>query len=153
MRRLVIISALSAALVAAAPAAGATLMARTCTTSCSTFQAGGKGWLSITGNGAEWGSISSGTIWVRDRTGNSDPRKWVHGTNLSWTFIGDDGWRVSSKYAMTISASTKFWIKLQGPGIQICDVVDGTGAISGTGKYTLNNHQRAWPSTATSLQF
>ena len=153
MRRFVFISALLAALAAAAPAAGATLMASTCTSSCSAFQASGKGWVSVVGNGAEWGSIGSGTIWVRDRTGKSDPRSWVHGSGLTWKNIGDDGWRVSSTHSMTISASTKFWIKLQGPGIQICGVFDGSGMIAGTGTYSLNNHSHAWPGSPISLQF
>ena len=78
----------------------------------------------MVGNGAESGSpLKSGTIWLRDRTGQQNPKSWVHGTGSSGSSIGDDGWKVTgSKHSMTISASTKFWIKLQGPGIQVCGV-------------------------------
>ena len=54
---------------------------------------------------------------------------------------------------MTISASTKYWIKLQGRGIKVCGVVDGSGTISGSGTYTLNGHKHSWPGQTTRLQF
>jgi hypothetical protein len=153
MRRLAFITALIAALVVATPASAATLMAAKCTNSCSAFQANGKGWVSVVGNGAEWGSISSGTIWVRDRTGKGNPKSWVHGSGITWKNLGRDGWKATSKHPMTISASTKFWIKLQGPGIQVCGVFDGSGAIAGSGKYVLNNKTHSWPGHSTRLHF
>ena len=82
MRKIVILTAVLAALAAAAPASGATLMAKACHTSCSSFSADGSGTVSIVANGAEWGTMSSGTIWMRDRTGNGNPRNWVHGKGL-----------------------------------------------------------------------
>jgi hypothetical protein len=153
MKRIAFILTLAVAVAAAAPATGAVLLAKRCTSSCSQFQATGKGWLSVVGNGAEWGTIGSGTIWVRDRTGSSNPKNWVHGTGLKWTSIGDDGYRVTSSHSMTVSASTKFWIKLQGPGINVCGVFDGSGAISGSGKYALNGRSHSWPDSPTDLHF
>jgi hypothetical protein len=153
MRKIALITALAAALAAAAPASGATLLAKACRTSCSSFSASGSGAVSIVANGAEWGTMASGTIWMRDRTGNSNPRNWVHGKGLHWKYLGRDGWKVRSSYQMTISASTKFWIKLQGRGIQVCGVFDGSGTIWGSGTYTINGHKHSWPGSNTQLQF
>jgi hypothetical protein len=153
MRKIVVITALVAALAAAAPASGATLLAKACRTSCSSFSANGSGAVSIVANGAEWGTMSSGTIWMRDRTGRGNPRNWVHGKGLHWKYIGRDGWRVSSSYLMTVSASTKFWIKLQGRGIKVCGVFDGSGTIAGSGTYSVNGHKHRWPGATTHLQF
>jgi len=153
MRRIVFITALIAALAAAAPASGATMLAKACRTSCSEFTADGSGAVSIVANGAEWGTISRGIIWVRDRTGKSNPRNWVHGKSLHWKYLGRDGWKVTSTKSMTISASTKFWIKLQGPGIHVCGVFDGSGTISGSGTYTVNGHKHSWPGHTTRLYF
>jgi hypothetical protein len=154
MRRIVFILTLLAALAAAASASGAVMLAKSCHNTCSTLQAGGKGWLSVVGNGAEWGTISSGTVWVRDRTGKSDPRKWVHGSGLTWKSIGDDGYRGTSKHSMRLrSGGQKFWIKLQGPGIQVSGVFDGSGRVAGSGSYTVNTHTHSWPKHATELHF
>jgi hypothetical protein len=153
MRRLVIITALLAALVAAAPANGAVLLAKNCGGSCTNFNASGSGWVSVVGNGAEWGSIASGTIWVRGRSGQKDVKSWVHGSGLSFTYLGSNGWRVTSKHAMTVNATSKFWVKLQGPGIQICSVVDGSGKLAGRGKYSLNGKSHSWTRSVASLHF
>jgi hypothetical protein len=91
---------------------------------------------------------------MRDRTGKQDPRGWVRGTGLVWKYIGDDGWKVTSKHPMTVSASTKFWIKLQGPGIQVCGVFDGSGEVAGTGKYQIGSKSwQVWSGRATDLHF
>jgi hypothetical protein len=153
MRRLIFITALLAALAAAAPASGAILLAKNCGGSCATFQANGSGWVSVVGNGAEWGSMSSGTFWVRGRSGQSNVKGWVHGSGISWKYLGDNGWRATSKHGMTVNATGKFWVKAQGSGVQMCSVVDGSGTIAGSGTYTLNSHKHSWPSRATSLQF
>ena len=153
MRKIAFITALIAALAAAAPASGATMLAKSCSNSCSSFSANGKGWVSIVANGAEWGTISSGTIWMRDRTGRSSPRNWVHGSGLHWKYLGRDGWKVWSTKTMTVSASTKFWIKLQGSGICVSGVFDGSGTIGGSGTYIINGHKHSWPGVNTRLQF
>jgi len=153
MRKIAVITALVAALAAAAPASGATLLAKSCGSRCSTFSAMGNGAVSIVANGAEWGTMSSGTIWMRDRTGKSNPRNWVHGSGLHWKYLGRDGWKVWSTKKMTISASTDYWIKLQGRGVNVCGVFDGSGTIAGSGTYTINGHKHSWPGVNTQLQF
>jgi hypothetical protein len=153
MRKIVIITAVIAALAAAAPASGATMLAKACRSSCSTFSASGNGAVSIVANGAEWGTMSRGTIWMRDRTGKSNPRNWVHGKSLHWRYLGRDGWKVTSSSLMTLSASTKYWIKLQGRGIKICGVFDGSGTIAGSGTYTVNGRKHRWPGHTTHLHF
>jgi hypothetical protein len=153
MRRLVFISALLAALVVAAPANGAVLLAKNCGSSCTTFQADGSGWVSVVGNGAEWGTVASGTVWVRGRSGQSNVKSWVHGSGLTWKSLGSNGWRVTSKHSMTVNATDKFWVKLQGPGVQICSVVDGSGELAGSGTYSVNGKSHGWPRSATSLHF
>ena len=153
MRKIVLITAVVAALAAAAPASGATLLAKACRTSCSSFSASGSGAVSIVANGAEWGTMSGGTIWMRDRTGKTSPRNWVHGKGLHWTYLGRDGWKVRSSRSMTISASTKFWIKLQGSGICVSGVFDGSGTIGGSGTYIINGHKHSWPGVNTRLLF
>ena len=153
MRKIAFIIAVAAALAAAAPASGATLLAKACRTSCSSFRASGSGTVSIVANGAEWGTMSRGTIWMRDRTGRGNPRNWVNGRGLHWKYLGRDGWRVSSSSQMTLSASTKFWIKLQGRQIRVCGVFDGSGTISGSGTYFVNGHKHRWPAATTHLHF
>ena len=90
---------------------------------------------------------------MRDRTGKANPRNWVHGSGIHWKSLGDDGWKGTSKNSMTFSTSSKFWVRLQGPGIKASGVCDGTGNIQGTGKYTLNGHNRSWPTTSQALRF
>ncbi len=153
MRRLAFITSILAVLAAAAPASGAVMLAKNCGSTCSTFQAKGSGWVSVVGNGAEWGSLSKGTIWVRDRTGKGNPKRWVRGSGITWKYLGRDGWRATSKHSMTINATGKFWVKLQGPSIQICSVVDGSGKIAGKGTYILNHKSHSWPKHATRLHF
>jgi hypothetical protein len=157
MRKIAILTTVVlAALAASAPASGAVLLAKRCTASCTSFQANGKGWVSVVGSGAEYGSLSGGTVWVRDRTGHNNPRDdgWVHGSGLTWKSIGDDGWKVTSRHAMTVNATGKFWVKLQGSGIQVCGVFDGSGAIQGDGSYALNGGKsHGWPDRATDLHF
>ena len=162
MKKLAFIIALLATVAAAVPASGAVLLAKNCTTSCSAFQAneaanGKNGWVSVVGNGAEWGNLKGGTIWIRDRTGKSNPKNWLkkHAGQVQWTYLGDDGWKVTSAKSMTISVSTKsFWVKLQGPGIHVCGEFDGSGAIAGDGTYSLNGGKsHSWPDRATDLHF
>jgi hypothetical protein len=153
MRKIAFITALLAALAAAVPASGAVMLAKSCGNSCATLTAGGTGSLGVVGSGAEWGSVGSGIIWIRDRTGKSNAKNWVHGSGIHWKSLGDDGWRATSSKSMTFSANSKFWVKLQGPKISMSGVFDGTGNIKGNGKYTLNGHKRSWPNTSQALRF
>jgi hypothetical protein len=152
MRKIAFITVALAVLAAAAPASGA-LLAKSCGNSCATLTASGKGSLGVIGSGAEWGSVQSGTIWVRDRTGKSNAKNWVHGVALHWKSLGSDGWKATSSKKMTFSANNKFWVKLEGPGISMSGVFDGTGNIKGSGKYTLNGNKRSWPNSSQALRF
>jgi hypothetical protein len=153
MRKIAFITALLAALAAAAPASGALMLAKSCGNTCAQFTASGSGALGVIGSGAEWGSISRGIIWVRDRTGKSNAKNWVHGSGIHWKSLGDDGWKATSTNKMTFSATNRFWVKLQGPGVQMSGVFDGTGNIAGSGNYALNGHKKNWPQTSQSLRF
>jgi hypothetical protein len=157
MKKLAFLIAILATLAAALPASGAVLLAKNCTKSCSAFQANGNGWVSVVGNGAEWGSLKSGTIWMRDRTGNSNPKNWLkqHTGQVQWTYLGDDGWKVTSTKSMTISVSTKsFWVKLQGSGIHVCGEFDGSGELAGTGNYQIGSKSwQTWSQHGTDLHF
>ena len=152
MRKIAFISAVLVALAAAVPASGA-MLAKSCGNSCATLTAAGKGSLGVVGSGAEWGSFSSGTVWVRDRTGKSNPRTWVNGSGLKWKSLGDDGWKATTTKAITFLANGKFWVKLQGPKIKVHGVFDGTGNINGIGTYTLQGQQHPWPSVNRALTF
>jgi hypothetical protein len=77
----------------------------------------------------------------------------VHGSGIHWKSLGDDGWKATSSKSMTFSANSKFWVKLQGPKIQMTGVFDGTGNIQGNGNYALNGHKRSWPNTSQALRF
>jgi hypothetical protein len=158
MKKLAFLIAILATLAAALPASGAVLLAKNCTKSCSAFQANGNGWVSVVGNGAEWGSLNSGTIWMRDRTGNSNPKNWLkqHTGQVHWTYLGDDGWKGTSTKSMTISVCAKsFWVKVQGQGIHVGGMFDGSGELAGTGNYQigLTSPWRDWRSHATDLHF
>jgi hypothetical protein len=161
MKRIAVIVALLAALATAVPASGSVLLAKSCGTTCSTLSANGKGWLSVVASGDEHGSISCGTVWVRDRSDNGHKDFSVTGwqTRVS---IGDDGWKLTSKHAMSFDANTKFWVKLQtpgsgsscrDPGIAVSGVFVGSGEIAGTGKYAVNYKPHSWPTLATDLHF
>jgi hypothetical protein len=152
MRKIAFITAVLAALAVAAPASGA-LLAKSCGNSCATLTASGKGSLGVVGSGAEWGSFSSGIVWVRDRTGKGNPKNWVHGSSLKWKSVGDDGWKATTTKPLTFSATGKFWVKLEGTNIQMSGVVAGTGNIKGSGTYALNGHKQSWPSANRALTF
>ena len=152
MPKFAFVAAVLAALAASTPASGA-LLAKSCGNRCATLTASGTGSLGVVGSGAEWGSFRSGTVWVRDRTGKSNPRNWVHGTDLQWKTIGEDGWKATTSKSVTFGASGKFWIKLVATKIQMSGVFDGAGSINGTGTYNLNGHKRSWPNATTTLKF
>jgi hypothetical protein len=151
MKRIAFITALLAALAAAAPAS-ALLLPASCGNNCATLSANGNGSLGVVGSGAEQGSISSGTIWVRDRSDNGHKDFSVTGWQTRRS-IGDDGWKFTSKHAMRFCAYSKFWVKLQGPGVVVSGVFEGSGSIGGSGKYTLNGHTHSWPAYATEIHF
>ncbi len=71
----------------------------------------------------------------------------------SWKYLGDDGWKVTSTQSMTVYGDRQVLGQAAGPGVSVCGVVDGSGKIAGSGKYSLNGRSHSWPKSATSLHF
>src|SRR5690349_15397735 len=117
MGRIVVVVACLAALLAAPQVAfGApSLVAHSCGSNCGSLDATGKGTLNINGNGAEWGSISSGTVKVQDKS---------HNGHQDWSLTGcDKRFKQADDKSITVcqanntiyfSASTVWWLSLNG---------------------------------------
>jgi hypothetical protein len=128
--------------------ASPSLISHSCGSSCGSLDATGKGTLNVNGNGAEWGSISSGTVKVQDKS---------HNGHRDWSLTGcDKRFKDPSNEAITVcqanntiyfSASTVWWLGLNGSGVSVSVVADGGFYIKGTGGYHLNGGaRRNWPS-------
>ena len=127
---------------------GPSLVAHSCGSSCGSLDATGKGTLNINGNGAEWGSISSGTVKVQDKS---------HNGHQDWSLTGcDKRFKDESDKTITVcqanntiyfSASTVWWLSLNGTGVSTSVVASGGVYIKGSGGYHLNGSGRkSWPS-------
>jgi hypothetical protein len=130
------------------------LIAHSCGSSCGSLDATGKGTLNVNGNGAEWGSVSSGTVKVQDKSKNG---------HRDWSLTGcDKRFKDPSNEAITVcqanntiyfSASTVWWLGLNGTGASVSVVANGGFYIKGTGHYHLNgSNTRTWPSGGKFLQ-
>ncbi|HEY7258542.1 MAG TPA: hypothetical protein VH459_05700 [Gaiellales bacterium] len=150
MGRIAVVVACLAALLAAPQVAfGApSLIAHSCGSSCGSLDATGKGTLNINGNGAEWGSISSGTVKVQDKS---------HNGHQDWSLTGcDKRFKQADDKTITVcqanntiyfSASTVWWLSLNGTGVSASVVASGGVYIKGSGGYHLNGGGRKnWPS-------
>jgi hypothetical protein len=124
------------------------LTAHSCGSSCGSLDATGKGTLNINGNGAEWGSISSGTVKVQDKS---------HNGHQDWSLTGcDKRFKQADDKTITVcqanntiyfSASTVWWLSLNGTGVSASVVASGGVYIKGSGGYHLNGGGRkSWPS-------
>jgi hypothetical protein len=125
-----------------------TLAAHSCGTNCGSLDATGKGTLNINGNGAEWGSVKSGTVKVQDKS---------HNGHQDWSLTGcDKRFKQPDEKSITVcqanntiyfSASTLWWISVQGTGVSASVVATGGVYIKGSGTYHLNGGGRkSWPS-------
>ena len=121
---------------------------------CGSLDATGKGTLNINGNGAEWGSIASGTVKVQDKS---------HNGHQDWSLTGcDKRFKEESDKSITVcqanntiyfSASTVWWLSLSGSGVSASVVASGGFYIKGSGGYHLNGGGRkTWPSGGKFLQ-
>ena len=130
------------------------LAAHNCGSNCGSLDATGKGTLNINGNGAEWGSISSGTVKVEDKS---------HNGHQDWSLTGcDKRFKQADDKAITVctanntiyfSASTVWWLSLNGTGVSASVVATGGVYIKGSGGYHLNGGRRKdWPSGGKSFQ-
>jgi hypothetical protein len=145
----VVVTCLAALLAAPQVAFGApSLIAHSCGSSCGSLDATGKGTLNINGKGAEWGSISSGTVKVQDKS---------HNGHQDWSLTGcDKRFKQADDKTITVcqanntiyfSASTVWWLSLNGTGVSASVVASGGVYIKGSGGYHLNGGGRkSWPS-------
>ena len=124
------------------------LVAHSCGSSCGSLDASGKGTLNVNGNGAEWGSISSGTVRVEDKS---------HNGHRDWSLTGcDKRFKDPSDETLTVcqanntiyfSASTVWRLLVNGTGVSASVVATGGVYIQGSGGYHLNGgSRRNWPS-------
>ena len=124
------------------------LTAHSCGSSCGSLDATGTGTLNINGNGAEWGSISSGTVKVEDKS---------HNGHRDWSLTGcDKRFRDPSDETLTVcqanntiyfSASTVWRLLVNGSAVSASVVATGGVYIKGSGGYHLNGSGRKnWPS-------
>ena len=124
------------------------LLAHSCGSNCGSLDATGKGTLNVNGNGAEWGSISSGTVKVQDKS---------HNGHQDWSLTGcDNRFKDPSNESITVcqanntiyfSASTTWWLGVNGSGVSASVVAHGGFYIKGTGGFHLNGgNRKTWPS-------
>jgi hypothetical protein len=145
VRRITTVAAIVLAFLATAMPASAKPLAAAASCNCGSLYASGYGWVGETASGAVWGSIRSGTLWVRDRDGGHDfvvahysTRAWVKSAS-AWKYKGSN---------MTFQAWGKWWVKAQGTGVAVSVTAEGTASLEGTGKYdVIGRFERAWPST------
>ncbi len=127
------------------------LIAHSCGSSCSSLAATGKGTLNVNGKGAEWGSISSGTVKVQDKSHNGH-RDWsltVNGKSCKTTVDPKNSKiRVcKSSHTIYFSASTTWWLGVSGTSVNASVVASGGFYIKGSGGYHVNGgNRRSWPS-------
>jgi hypothetical protein len=127
------------------------LAAHSCGSNCSSLDATGKGTLNINGKGAEWGSISSGTVKVQDKShnGHKDWSLTVNGRACKTTNDPSNSAIKVCKSSHTIyfSTSTTWWLSASGSGVSASVVASGGFYVKGSGGYHLNGGKRkSWPS-------
>ena len=147
MFRVATITAVVVAVLAAATAAGAATRLFAANCSCASFWAKGSGYVSQTGGGAVWGSISgNGALWIRDN--ESEHHYTVsHYSGRSWV-ASASAWKYTGRN-MTFQAWGNWWVKAQGSGIAESATAQGSASLKGTGRYSLNGGRTSnWPSSA-----
>ncbi|HYX85038.1 MAG TPA: hypothetical protein VE777_08715 [Gaiellales bacterium] len=147
-----------AALVAPQSASAAlTGIAKSCGSNCGSLDATGTGTLGVNGNGAEWGSISSGTVKVQDKSSNGH-KDWsltINGNPCKTTADpSNSNVRVcTSTRTIYFSVSTVWWLQVKGRGVSLSVVASGGVYIKGSGGYHLNGgSRRSWPSGGASFK-
>jgi hypothetical protein len=133
------------------------LLAHSCGSSCGSLDATGKGTLNVNGKGAEWGSISSGTVKVQDKShnGHKDWSLTVSGHACKTTTDPSNSAIKVCKSTHTIyfSASTTWWLGVSGTSVSASVVASGGVYIKGSGGYHLNGGgRRNWPSAGKFFQ-
>jgi hypothetical protein len=153
----VVVAAVVAILALPQVAFGApSLIAHSCGTNCGSLGAhNGRGTLNVNGNGVEWGSISSGTVKVQDKSHNGH-RDWaLTGCDKQFKDPSDETITVcTANNTIKFNVGTVWWLSLNGTGVSASVVASGSFYIKGSsGSYTLNGGKtRAWPSGGTFLK-
>jgi hypothetical protein len=150
MGRIALVIACAAAMLAVPQVAfgAVSLVAHSCGSSCGSLDATGKGTLNINGNGAEWGSISSGTVKVEDKSHNGH-RDWsLTGCDKRFKDPKDETLTVcQANNTIYFSASTVWRLLVNGTSVSASVVATGGVYIKGSGGYHLNGGgRRNWPS-------
>ena len=124
------------------------LLAHSCGSNCGSLDATGKGTLNVNGNGAEWGSISSGTVKVQDKSHNGHQDWSLTGCDKRFKDSSDDTITVcQANNTIYFSVSTVWWLSLSGSGVSVSAVASGGFYIKGSGGYHLNGgNRKTWPS-------
>jgi hypothetical protein len=136
----------------------ASLTAHSCGSNCGSLETDplvSSGTLNVTnGNGAEWGSISSGTVKVQDRS---------YDGHQSWSLSGcDKRYKDPKNKAITVcqannkiyfNVSTLWSLWLNGTHVDAGVVATGHVYIKGSGRYKRNGAKSwtRWPSGGTSF--
>jgi hypothetical protein len=117
------------------------LLAHSCGSNCGSLEAhNGKGTLNVNGNGAEWGSISSGTVKVQDKSHNGH-RDWqLTGCDKRFKDPSDETITVcTANNTIQFNVGTVWWLSLNGTGVNASVVATGGFYIKGSaGYYCLN---------------
>jgi len=149
MRRIAILLVCAGVALAAPEAAAASLTAtaKSCGTSCGSLDATGGGTLNINGNGAEWGSISSGTVKVEDKSHNGHTDYSLTGCDKRYRQASDTNILVcQANNTIYFSASTVWWLGVNGSNVSVSVVATGGVYIKGSGGYHVNGGARkSWP--------
>jgi hypothetical protein len=166
MRRFVILGVCLVAGLTLPPAALAApaLIAHSCGSNCGSLEAhNGKGTLNVNGNGAEWGSISSGTVKVQDKSHNGHQDWSLTGCDSRFKDPNDETITVcTANNTIWFNVGTVWWLSLKGTGVNASVVATGGFYIQGSaGYYCLNTSKpcqtgnparKSWPSGGKFLQ-
>jgi hypothetical protein len=150
----VAITCVLATLCVPATAGAHVLVASTCGSNCGSLDASGKGVLGINGNGAEWGSISSGTVKVQDKSDNGRKDYSLSGCDRRFRDPSNTDVTVcQADNPIYFSASTVWWLQVNGSNVSASVVASGGVYIKGSGGYHHDGGSRkAWPSGGTFFQ-
>jgi hypothetical protein len=153
-RLAIVLSCAAAMLCAPATASAFGLVANSCGSTCSSLDATGSGTLGINGKGAEWGSISSGTVKVEDKSQNGRKDYSLSGCDSRFHDPSDPAVIVcQANNTIYFSVSTTWWLQVSGSGVNLSAVASGGVYIKGSGGYHHNGGARkSWPASGRFFQ-
>jgi hypothetical protein len=154
MKRLLLLTGMTAALVAPAAAhadVGPLARHQLCGASCASFHAQGGGTLTQGAYGVTWGTVGRGTIRITDLSDNGRRDFRVLGARRHTTkgrvhvYQGAD---------LRFLAYSRWKVSVVGIDVDISTVARGWAYVRGAGRYHLNGASRAhgWPRRGATLQ-